>query len=81
MPDTPAQEPQRELLTLMTARIRDANIREPFYVDGALDLVSVCRELSQRSLTQALVRPAPTESANAPPSRRARRLAGCSDRK
>lgn len=49
-------DPQRELLTLATARVRDAFLRKPHYVDGAADLVSVCRELSQRGLTQALVR-------------------------
>jgi CBS domain-containing protein len=49
-------EPQREMLTLVTARIRDAYLRKPFYVDGATDLVSLCRELSARGLTQALVR-------------------------
>ena len=55
MPHT-AAEPQREMLSLVTARIRDAFLRKPFYVDGSTDLVSVCRELSQRGLTQALVR-------------------------
>ena len=51
-----AAEPQREMLSLVTARIRDAFLRKPFYVDGSADLVSVCRELSQRGLTQALVK-------------------------
>jgi CBS domain-containing protein len=46
-----AAEPQREMLSLVTARIRDAFLRKPFYVDGSADLVSVCRELSQRGLT------------------------------
>jgi len=45
-----------ETLSLVTARVRDAYLRKPFYVDGATDLVSVCRELSQRGLTSALVR-------------------------
>lgn len=53
---SPATEPQREMLSLVTARVRDAFVRKPFYVDGGLDLVSVCRELSQRGLTTALVR-------------------------
>jgi CBS domain-containing protein len=56
MPESHAQEPQREMLSLVTARVRDAYLRAPFYVDGALDLVSVCRELSARGLTNALVR-------------------------
>lgn len=51
-----ATEPQREMLSLVTARVRDTCVREPHYVDGGLDLVSVCRELSQRGLTTALVR-------------------------
>ena len=40
------RRPQRELLSLMTAQVRDAYVRKPFYVDGALDLVSVCRVMS-----------------------------------
>ncbi len=46
----------REFLSLMMVRIRDAYIRKPFFVDGALDLVTVCRQLSERGLTHALVR-------------------------
>jgi CBS domain-containing protein len=53
---TTAAEPQREMLSLVTARIRDAYLRKPLYVDGDIDLVSLCRELSARNLTQALVR-------------------------
>ncbi len=49
-------EMQREMLSLVTARVRDAYVRKPHYVEGSLDLVSVCRELSQRGLTFALVR-------------------------
>ncbi|RZU02119.1 putative nucleotidyltransferase substrate binding domain-containing protein [Rivibacter subsaxonicus] len=56
MPDTPASDTQREWLSLVTARIRDAYLRKPFYVDGGQDLVSVCRLLSQQGLTNALVR-------------------------
>ena len=33
-------------------------MRKPFYVDGTLDLVSVCRLLSQQGLTVALVKDA-----------------------
>ena len=47
---------QREMLSLVTSRISDAYIRKPFYVEGATDLVSVCRQLSAQSLTHALVR-------------------------
>jgi len=53
---TVVAEIQREMLSLVTARISDTYLRKPFYVDGGADLVSVCRELSQRGLTQALVR-------------------------
>jgi CBS domain-containing protein len=55
MPNS-AAEPQREMLTLVTARIRDAYLRKPYYVDGGADIVSVCRELSAHGLTHALVR-------------------------
>lgn len=48
-------ESQREMLSLVTARVRDAYVRKPFYVDGGLDLVSVCRLMSQQGLTSALV--------------------------
>jgi CBS domain-containing protein len=47
---------QPEWLSLVMARVRDIGVREPFYVDGALDVVGVCRLLSQRGLTEALVR-------------------------
>lgn len=55
-PASPTSETQREWLSLVTARISDAYIRKPFYVDGGTDLVSVCRLLSQHGLTNALVR-------------------------
>ncbi len=51
----PDADPQREMLSLVAARISDAYLRKPFYVDGADDVVSVCRQLAQRGLTQALV--------------------------
>jgi CBS domain-containing protein len=53
---TTQRNQQRELLSLMMVRVRDAVLREPFFVDGALDVVAVCRELAQRRLTDALVR-------------------------
>ncbi|MGV6873399.1 DUF294 nucleotidyltransferase-like domain-containing protein [Pseudochelatococcus sp. B33] len=40
----------------MTARVRDAHIRQPLIVDGGMDLVSVCRLLSERGIGDALVR-------------------------
>jgi len=59
----PGTEPQREMLSLVTARVRDAYVRKPFYVDGALDLVAVCRQLSERGLTHALVQDTSTGAA------------------
>ena len=56
MLDSQGPDTQREMLSLVTARVRDAYVRKPFYVDGALDLVSVCRALSAQALTTALVR-------------------------
>ena len=44
------------MLSLATARVSDTFVRKPLYVDGALDLVSVCRELQTHKATHALVR-------------------------
>jgi CBS domain-containing protein len=46
----------RELLSLMLLRVKDAYLQKPFYVDGLLDLVSVCKILSEKKITNALVR-------------------------
>lgn len=46
----------REFLSLMMVRVREAYIRKPFFVDGGLDLVSVCRLLQAQGLSNALVR-------------------------
>ena len=51
-----ARGEQREFLSLMMARVRDAYVRKPFYVDGALDLVSVCALMNQAGQSNALVR-------------------------
>jgi CBS domain-containing protein len=56
MPDSRGTESQREMLSLVTARVRDAYVRKPVYVDGSLDLVSVCRSMSQQGVTHTLVR-------------------------
>ena len=45
----------REFLSLMMVKVRDAFIRKPFFVDGNTDLVSLCAQLSERGLTNALV--------------------------
>ena len=47
---------QRELLSLMLVRVKDAYLQKPFYVDGQLDLVSVCQLLSTNKITHTLVR-------------------------
>ncbi|HET9069212.1 MAG TPA: putative nucleotidyltransferase substrate binding domain-containing protein [Amaricoccus sp.] len=40
----------------MASRVRDAPLHAPTYVDGEMDLVTLCRELSERGRTEALVR-------------------------
>jgi CBS domain-containing protein len=49
---------QREFLSLMMARVRDAYVRKPLYVEGDLDLVSVCRLMSWQGASNVLVRDA-----------------------
>jgi len=57
MPQTArAGEAQREMLSLVTGRVRDAYIRKPVTVDGALDVAAVCRRMAESQLTHALVR-------------------------
>ena len=51
-----ARSEQREFLSLMMSRVRDAYVRKPFYVDGALDLVTVCAQLAEAGQSNALVR-------------------------
>ena len=46
----------REMLTLLTARVRDAALRTPLMVDGGDDLLAVCRRLAIDGSTNALVR-------------------------
>jgi len=46
----------RELLSLMLVRVSDMTLHPPFYVDGGLDLVSVCQLMSENHRTSALVR-------------------------
>ena len=56
MPRSGSPQSQPEWLSLVSARVRHAALREPFYVDGQLDLVAVCTLLAGRGLTEALVR-------------------------
>lgn len=46
----------REFLSLMMAPIGEAFIRPAHFVDGSLDIVSVCRVLADQGLTNTLVR-------------------------
>lgn len=46
---------RREFLSLMMVQVRDPFVRKPFFVDGSLDLVSLCAQLAERGLTNALV--------------------------
>src|SRR5512138_171096 len=56
MPHTSrARDAQREMLSLVTARVRDAYIRKPITFDGALDVAAVCRRMADSQLTHALV--------------------------
>jgi len=56
MSDAHAAETQREMLSLVTARVRDTCVRKAHYVDGGLDVVSVCRLIAQQGLNESLVR-------------------------
>jgi CBS domain-containing protein len=47
---------QRELLALVSARVCDAYLRQPLFVDGTQDIVSVCRLMAQQGATNVLVR-------------------------
>ncbi|MDO8318525.1 DUF294 nucleotidyltransferase-like domain-containing protein [Rhodoferax sp.] len=49
-------EHNRELMSLMLVRVKDAYVQKPFYVDGALDLVSVCKALSEHKISHTMVR-------------------------
>jgi len=55
MSDTPA-DTEREMLSLLTARVGDAAVREPLVVDGSDDLVDVCRRMAYAGCTGAVVR-------------------------
>jgi CBS domain-containing protein len=51
-----SSDAQREMLTLLTARVRDAALRIPLEVDAGTDIVAVCRLLAQAGRTGTLVR-------------------------
>ncbi|UFM66073.1 DUF294 nucleotidyltransferase-like domain-containing protein [Paracoccus sp. MA] len=54
--DDPLRHEQREMVTLVTARVRDAILRKPHFVDADTDLVTLCGELAARGIADALVR-------------------------
>ncbi len=47
---------QREMVSLMTARVRDAALRKPHFTEAGTDLVTLCREMAARGISDALVR-------------------------
>ncbi|MGQ3671466.1 DUF294 nucleotidyltransferase-like domain-containing protein [Xanthobacter sp. TB0136] len=47
---------QREFISLMSSRVGEAYLRKPFFVDGDTDLVTLCRALSSKGISDALVR-------------------------
>jgi len=51
-----APDVQREMLLLVTARVRDAYLRRPEYLEGELDVASACREMARLNVTGMLVR-------------------------
>lgn len=46
---------QREFIALISAQVRDAFLRKPHFVDAGTDLVTVCRQLAQNGIADALV--------------------------
>lgn len=50
------QEQQREMMSLLLVRVKDAYLQKPLYVTANQDLVAVCRLLSEKKMTCALVR-------------------------
>lgn len=56
-----AQDEQREMTALMLVPVREAHLRQPLTVDGALDLVHVCALLAEHKQTHALVSDARTQ--------------------
>ena len=46
----------RETLTLLSSHVRDAFLRKPFFVEGSIDIVSLCRRMADNGITDALVR-------------------------
>ena len=57
LPETAAGgRERREFLSLMASRVRDVYLRKPVFVDATTDLVTLCREMSARGISDVLVR-------------------------
>ena len=52
----PSDHARRETLSLMSSRVGDVFLRQPYIADGGTDLVSLCRALAERQISDALVR-------------------------
>ncbi len=50
-----AARERREFVSLLSSRVRDVFVRKPFFVDGGTDLVTLCRALSERRLSEAMI--------------------------
>ncbi|MDD4942376.1 MAG: putative nucleotidyltransferase substrate binding domain-containing protein [Rhodoferax sp.] len=46
----------REMMSLMLVKVKDAYLQKPIYVDGQQDIVSVCQVMSAQKASHALVR-------------------------
>ncbi|APW48489.1 signal transduction protein [Rhodoferax antarcticus] len=53
--DTQADH-DREMMSLMLVRVKDAYLQKPLFVDADMDVVSVCRFLADHKATHTLVR-------------------------
>ena len=47
---------RREALSLIHSRVGDAFLRKPFFVEGGIDIVTLCRQMAERGISDALVR-------------------------
>ena len=54
-PHPAAARERREFVSLLSSRVRDVYVRKPFFADAGTDLVTLCRALSERGLSEALV--------------------------
>ena len=76
----PSARERREFVSLMASRVGDAYVRKPFFVDGATDLVTLCRELSRARPRRRAGARRRRASASSPPPTCATRCCGRSRR-